>query len=147
MDNNSKTYNDFIEQNAKTINKLMALPILASLLIGPLCALLKFLKVFEVMSYASCFICMGLSAVVFGIHFAMVKSNNDSRNTAMIIMVLLEAIIVYMRAVGFNVSVAAFIVPMLSLLYCNKKMYLTISAVCFAGLLIGMFLSRGHWGE
>ena len=147
MEERNNSYEEFLVQNAHQINKFLGLVILASVIVGPVCALIRLTGIFDAMSYQACFIAAGLSLVAAGIHYALVKSKHDSRNTAMIILFLLEVIIVYMRASGFNVTLALFIVPMLSLLYCERKMYLTGCVIGFAGMAVGLFLSKEHWGE
>ncbi len=147
MEDKNNTYESFLVQNAKIINKVLGLAILASVLVGPLCALLRFLKIFESMSYKACILSTAFSLVAACIHYVLVKSKHDSRNTAFVILCMLEAIIVFMRAAGFNITLAFFIVPMLSLLYCNRKMYFGACLLGFAGMIVGMFLSKSHWGS
>ena len=141
------TYENYLEQNAKVINNILGIPILFSALVGPVCALLKLTGIFTAMSYKSCLITTILSLVAAGIHYVLVKTQKDSRTTAFFILGLLEVIIVYMRFANFNVSLALFIVPMLSLLYCERKTYYVASLIGFVGMIVGLFLSKEHWGE
>ena len=143
----NNTYEHYLQQNAKIINNVLGIPILVSVLVGPLCALMKLAGIFSSMTYRSCLIAAVLSLAAAGIHYLLVKFGKDSRTTAYAILTLLEIIIVYMRYANFNVSVALCIVPMLSLLYCERKTYYIASLIGLIGLILGMFLSKEHWGE
>ncbi len=143
----NNTYENYLKQNAKIINNILGIPILFSVLVGPLCALMKLAGVFTSMSYKSCIISAVLSLVAAGVHYLLVKFDKDSRSTAYAILALLEIITVYMRFANFNVSIALFIVPMLSLLYCERKTYYIASLIGLIGMVIGLFLSKEHWGK
>ena len=139
------SYEKFLSENAKIINKVLNRVLWLSTPAGPVIALFKALGVFSSMSYLSCLNVLLMMIIIAGLHTYFMKKNPDSKFLSYMILIGIELVLVYMRAANIGIVLAMFVPTLLSLLYCDRKLYFIISAISYVGLIIGVAVSANHW--
>lgn len=141
------SYERFINENNKIINKVLNVVLWFTTLSGPLIAVFVAMDIYVSMTYISCLITTVLSVGLAAVHTFLIKKNPKSLVARYIVLIGLEVILVYMRYANINVVILLFIPPLLSLLYCDRRLYNIISIISFVGLIIGVALSAEHWAS
>ena len=130
-----KEYEEFLLKNRIKVNKYLNIVLWFFILTGPAIALGLRAGIFFDVDYASC---ISISAVVLIMalgHLVLLKSFPDSIITCLFSLTALDILIFYISYVQINVQIVWFLVPLLSLLFCNLYIF-------FYLLLIRYFLKK-----
>ncbi|MBO6107919.1 MAG: diguanylate cyclase [Eubacterium sp.] len=141
------SYDRFLKENNKIINKVLNVVLWLSTPAGPLIALFILLGVFTSQTYLSCLIIMLITLVLAVTHSVIIRKAPDSQLARYFVLIGLDILFVYMRAANINIILIMFAPPLLSLLYCERKIYLITSAVSYVGMIAGVWLSADHWSS
>ncbi|MCR4791958.1 MAG: diguanylate cyclase [Lachnospiraceae bacterium] len=119
----SMKYEDFLTNNRVSVNKYLNIVLWFFGLTGPAIASGVYGGVFRNISYATC---IGISVLVMllsGIHKLLVKTVPTSTFTCLFALVSLNVIIAYMSYFHVSIYLTWFLVPLLSLLFCDRSIY------------------------
>ncbi len=132
----TKEYTDFIAENRHKVNQLLNRVLWLSILVGPALAIGILFGVFTDISYATCILTSMMILGMANIHYLMVKNNPDSQVVTYFSLIFIEAIVVFMCVSHIGIYLTYFIVPLLSLLFCDRKVYIITSVFCFVSMIL-----------
>ncbi len=116
-------YQEFLQNNRKTINRYLNYILWFFVLTGPAIALGVKSGAFPDISYLTCACISGVVIVLSGLHLFLLKKYPGSRFTSYFALTALNALIVYMSLSHVNIYLTWFLVPLLSLLFVDKATY------------------------
>ena len=119
----SMKYEDFLTENRINVNKYLNIVLWFFVATGPAIAAGVYSGVFKDISYGTC---IGISVVVIllsAIHRILVKTVPTSTFTCLFALTALDVLIVYMAYSHVHIYITWFLVPLLSLLFCDKSIY------------------------
>lgn len=118
------SYEEFKNENRIRVNSLLNNVLWFSILTGPLIALGIYLKIFEDIDYSIClYIAIYLMSVSV-IHLLVLRKWPGSLATSLIALLALDFLLVILTNSFIAVEIAWFLVPLLSLLYCDFRLYI-----------------------
>ncbi len=126
----------FLRSNRIRINCHFNIVLWFCVLTGPAIALGILAGIFREVSYATCFIISAVMALLALVHYLLLKRYPQSLETAFLALTALNVLIVYMDIAHVEIHLTWFLVPLLSLLYSNRGIYLY--AVISNYLLMGV---------
>ena len=140
-------YDLFTRINRKKVNRSLNRVLWLCILVGPAIALGILGGVFKQTSYTACLVISITMAVMAGSNLLVLKKNPFSHVPGVLALVATELLLCYMNASHISVRLTWFLVPLLSLLFCNAKVYIGISVLNFLVMGISMWLESAHYAE
>ena len=116
-------YEQFLIDNRANVNKYLNIVLWFFVATGPAIAAGVHAGVFKDIRYSTC---VGISVVVIllsGIHLLMLKTIPKSTLTCLFALTALDALIVYMACSHVSIYLTWFLVPLLSILFCDRSIY------------------------
>ncbi|MBO6128626.1 MAG: GGDEF domain-containing protein [Pseudobutyrivibrio sp.] len=141
LDKMPKSYEEFLLQNRKYLNKSMLYVILTCIFTGPAIALGIYTGVFTHTSYVACVTISVAMAILFAICAYIYKHSPYSTYSSIIAIVAMNILLVYMTYERINVSVTWFLMPLLSVLLLDLKIYVFSCIFNFLMILQAAWLS------
>ena len=112
-------YEEFLSENRKRVNTLLNNVLWVSVLTGPAIALGIWLKLFEDIDYSIChYVSLYLLAISV-LHLFVLKKWPNSLVTSLIALLALDFLLVILTDAFIAIEITWFLVPLLSLLYCD----------------------------
>ncbi|MCR5579954.1 MAG: GGDEF domain-containing protein [Pseudobutyrivibrio sp.] len=137
----SKTFDEFLKKNRMLINKNMGAVLSICILSGPAIALGIFTGVFSKATYDTCFvisICMTVLAVI---HYFLYKLMPSSIYTSLFALFAMDTLILYMDCSAISIYITWFLVPFVSILFCDARIYNVANLANYAMMSLGVMLS------
>ena len=141
------TYEKFIEDHTAFINKILNISLWCIVPSAPLVMLVKYIGVFDQMTYSSCLILFVLTVLLAFTHTLCIKFVPRSKISKYLVLLALELIIVYARYSDLGLVITLFLVPLISLLYGEERVYIYSCVVGYLGIAASLYLSADHWAE
>lgn len=147
MKNESKeNFQEFIAQNRRKMNHYMAYILLFCTFAGPAIALDAYIGLCDV-SYLSCTL-ISIFLLVFAIIQQLLnKRFPDSIVTVFWGLVAFLVQLTFMCMVNVSVKITLFLVPLVSLYYCDKRIYTTSCILGYVMCSISTWLISGYWSS
>ena len=120
-----------VKQN-KNINKL----IFVAIYVGPAVAVGVYFGAFPYISYRGCLIVSAVIGLIYILDSIILKKDKGSYLTVYAGLLGVQAALTIMARAHLGIYLSLFLVPFLSLFYCEKRVYLFSSAISYAGLLL-----------
>ena len=146
MDTND-AYREFIQRNRIRQNRNINFIMQQCVLVGPLVALGIKLGAFPYISYKSCVITTLLLIVTALTDTLMVRFFSHIPRTTYFGLAGLEVMLLFMSQMHMGIYLTLFLVPFVSLVYCDRKVYIITSAGCLAGMLAMTYLSAPFYAS
>ncbi len=122
-------------KNNITLNKVLWICAAA----GPCIALCCYLGFFDKVKYSSCIFVTCFVGLMALIHFFLTKKFPASRITSYFCLISLDVLVFMMNHLHIAINVSFFIVPLLSLFFCNKKIYYNACFFNYITMLLCLF--------
>ncbi len=119
----SSDYQEFIVRNRVRINRDLNKALWLFIITGPAIALGVATGIFTQTDYGTCLGITVLMAVLAAVHLVLVRRLPNSVLTSVFAFAALDALIVYMAFGHVNVHLTWFLVPLLSMLFCDTRLY------------------------
>ena len=119
----SDDYQSFITNNRKKVNRYLNTTLWFFIIAGPAIALGVKANVFPDITYQTCFIVSLVVVVLSAIHLMLFKRNPNSVFTSAFALTAVNVLIVYMMLCHVNIHLTWFLVPLLSILFCDRQLY------------------------
>lgn len=116
-------YQEFIISNRSRINRYLNRSLWFFIITGPTIALGVAMGVFSHTDYGTCLGITLLVALLAAVHLALLKWRPNSMPTSAFALTALDAIIVFMAFGHVSVHLTWFLIPLLSILFCDKRLY------------------------
>ncbi|MBQ3921111.1 MAG: GGDEF domain-containing protein, partial [Firmicutes bacterium] len=122
-------FQEFVIQNREKINRYLNIILWSFVITGPAIAIGIRAGVFPDIEYSTCVLISLIVIALAGIHLLLMKKFPKATLTGVFALTALNVLIAYMVYAHVSIHLTWFLVPMLSILFCDISMY-------FYGLLI-----------
>ena len=119
----SKDYQGFIVGNRARINRYLNRALWTFVITGPAIALGVAAGVFTHTDYGTCLGITVVMVVLAAVHLILVKRLPRSIVTSVFALTALDALIIYMELGHVNIALTWFLVPLLSILFCERRLF------------------------
>lgn len=133
-------YESFLRENRIRINARLNYVLWFCVLTGPALAGGIVSGVFHGISYWTCINISLLVAALSALHLLLLKKRPDFFLTSMFALLVIDCILVYMAYAGIGIYLTWFIVPLLSLMFCDLKIYRTAVGINFLFMLLSVWM-------
>lgn len=141
----SKEYDEFFEKNRIRVNKYLNIVLWFFILAGPSIAIGLKAGIFFDIDYMTC---VSISAVVFIMavgHLILFKLYPRSVITCLFSLTALDILIFYITYVKISIQMTWFLVPLLSLLFCNLYIFFYAVGLNYLTMLIAIRAVSAHY--
>ena len=143
----STDFESFRRENRRKVNYALNRVLQICVLAGPAIALGILGGVFRQTTYAACVIISCVSAAVALGNRLILQKHPYSYVPGMIALGAVEVLLCYMNASHVSIRLTWFLVPLLSLLFCDSRVYIGTSIVSYLITALGIWLEAGHYAE
>lgn len=133
-------YEEFQEENRKIINNRLNMVLWFSILTGPAIAIGVKFGIFPEVNYFTCIVISLYMLFLSLVHFFLVKKWPDSIVTGFIALIALNVLLVVMAFNHVYINLTWFLVPLLSLLFVDKSIYLVSLAMNYIFMVIATWM-------
>ena len=119
----SREYDKFIINNRARINRYLNGVLWFFVITGPAIALGIRSGIFYYVDYNTCIIISSMVAILSLVHLQMLRKLPNSRATSIFALTALNILIVFMSCSHVSIHLTWFLVPVLSLLFCDKILF------------------------
>ncbi len=121
---NTIDYQQFISENRNKVNKYLNFVLWFFIGTGPIIALGVALGTFHGITYTTCSVISIVMFLMSGIHFLLLKKSSDSISTSLFALIALDGLIFYMALSHVSIYLTWFLVPLLSILLVERKIFI-----------------------
>lgn len=137
---NLQAYDDFVKATRIRTNFILNRILWYFLVTGPAVALgIKF-GLFAEIKYQSCVVISFIILMLATIHLILCQKNPASKVTSLFALISLNLLIVYMANSHLGIYLTYCLVPTLSLLFCDRKIFFCASAFNYVAMGIAAFM-------
>ncbi len=145
MENNiSMEYDQFLSENRVKVNKYLNTVLWFFVITGPAIALGIKGGIFIDISYGTCICISALVIVLSAIHLLLIRHIPESTITCLFALTSLNLLIVYMAYSHISIYLTWFLVPLLSLLFCDKLLYIYAIVLNYILMVITTWLTAPY---
>ena len=141
----TQEYEDFLVNNRIKVNKYLNVVLWFFVLTGPAIAAGVKAEFFHDIRYTTCIVISAVMAILSGIHFLLLKKIPRSAFTGVFALTVLNFLLVYMSYSHINIRITWFLVPLLSLLLCDKYVYFYAVILNFILMTITTWISAPYF--
>lgn len=116
-------YNTFLAENQRKTNLMLNKFLRFSVLIGPLLMLAIRAGIFHSVTYTSCLVVSLLVLLLSGAHYALIKREGNTVRAAFTAFLAVDLVLILMNSAHIGIYITWFVVPLISLLFCDFKIY------------------------
>lgn len=141
----SKEYEEFFEKNRIRVNRYLNVALWFFILTGPAIAIGLKTGIFFDIDYMTC---ISISAVVFIMavgHLILFRLYPRSVTTCLFSLTALDILIFYITYVKMNIQMTWFLVPLLSLLFCNLYIFFYAVGLNYLTMLLAVHAVSEHY--
>ena len=120
---NIMDYQTFLKENQRKVNLILNKFLRFAVLTGPLLMLLIRLGVFHSVTYTSCIIVSLFLLLLSVIHYALIRRETNYTLAAVVAFLALDVLLILMNSAHIGIYITWFSVPLISLLFCDFKIY------------------------
>lgn len=143
----TREFTQFKRMNRERVNRLLNTVLWVCILAGPAIALGILGGVFRQTSYSACLVISAAMAVMAGSSLLMLKKNPSSYAPGIFALVGVELLLGYMNISHISIRLTWFLIPLLSLLFCDSKTYIGISVLNYVVMGVSLWLEAPHYAE
>ncbi|MBR0368811.1 MAG: GGDEF domain-containing protein [Clostridia bacterium] len=140
-------YEAFLKENQKKINLMLNKFLRFSILIGPLLMLAIRFGIFHSVTYASCVIVSLLVLSLSCIHYVLTMREGNTVRAAVIAFLAIDTLLVLMNSAHIGIYITWFVVPLISLLFCDFKVYAIAVAINYAMMTLSVWLVSPYYAS
>lgn len=139
------SYEEFVSENLLRTNKRFNSILWVSIIAGPVIALFERLGIFHAVNYSACLNASLFVAVLAVVHLVMIKKRPNSSITGLIALFAVDALLVYMNYTHIGIYLAWVVVPLLSLMFCDRRIFIGASVINFCCILLSLWLVAPYY--
>ena len=148
MQNKASTeYEEFLKANRIKVNKYMNKVLWLFILAGPALAIARKNGLFAEIKYSTCIIISVVLAILAAFHLFLCKKFPGKAITFFFALTTLDAVLLYMSCHNIGIYICWFIVPLLSLLFCEKYLYFYANGLNYILLLISIWQNAPYFAN
>ena len=141
------SYEEFINDNRKRVNGFLNIVLWVCILVGPSVAFGKRIGLFPMAQYRSSLIIAFFMLIVAAFHTLLVKKFPYSIKVGLLALIFLDSLLFTMTYHHISISLLWFSVPILSIMFCDRKIYwfalvFNYATMALATLVTASFYAR-----
>ncbi|MBO6148675.1 MAG: GGDEF domain-containing protein [Lachnospiraceae bacterium] len=139
------SYEEFIKDNRKRINRYLNIILRICIFVGPAIALGIFCGVFKEVTYSTC---IGISVILLSlavIHSLLLKRYPDAVEVGLFALVVMDILLVYMTISHVAINLTWFWVPLVSLLYCDRMIFIFTVTMNYLLMGVSSYLTANYF--
>ncbi len=140
-------YESFAKVNREKVNKYLNAILWYCILTGPAIALGIRMGIFEAVSYSTCFFISLVMFVVALAHYLILRKWPASLHASIYALMAMELLLMRMAYSHIHINITWFFVPLVSILFCNRKLYIYAVISNFLVLHITTILVAPHYAS
>lgn len=138
--NNLRTYEEFVNATRVRTNRTLNRVLWYFLAVGPAVSLGIRAGLFKEIEYQSCLVVTFIILALAFTHLMLCKKRPNSNLTSFFALVSLDFLLVYMVNSHLGIYLTYCLVPALSLLFCDRKVFLAASGINLVAMGIGTYM-------
>lgn len=142
-----RDFEEFRRNNRNRVNRLLNKVLWICILAGPAIAAGIAGGVFKQTTYTACIIISVVMAALAGGNRLVLKKLPYSFVPGVFALIGMELLLCYMNASHISIRLTWFLVPLLSLLFCDSKVYIGTSVLNYVVMGISTWLEASHYAE
>ena len=143
----STEYEEFLKANRIKVNKYMNKVLWLFILAGPALAIARKNGLFAEIKYSTCIIISVVLAILAAFLLFLCKKFPGKAITFFFALTTLDAVLLYMSCHNIGIYICWFIVPLLSLLFCEKYLYFYANGLNYILLLISIWQNAPYFAN
>ncbi len=147
LDSDITDYESFSVENRKKINKYLNSILWFCVLTGPAIAIGIKLGVFTAVTYATCFTISIIMYIVALFHFLMLEKWASSMYPGIFAMLCIDILLCVMNVSHIHIHITWFFVPLISILFCDKRVYIHAIISNFIFLTISSWMVSPYYAS
>ncbi|WP_408071882.1 GGDEF domain-containing protein [Butyrivibrio sp. JL13D10] len=140
-------YNSFPIHNRRNISKYLNSILWICVLTGPAIATGIWLGIFSAVTYRTCAIITVFTFTIALLHFFIIKKHPDSIFSSSLALLALEILIAYMDYSHIDICITWFFVPLLSIFYCDIKIFMAATISNYIIMIISLWFSSPFYSQ
>ncbi len=141
---NLKSYDEFLEHNRKKVNAILNKVMWFCIITGPLLASGVKANIYPDIKYDTCIQISLVMLILSLAHFYLTKKLPNSIWTSFFALIALDCLLVYMAYNHVSINLTWFLVPLLSILLCDIKVYAIALFINYILMLIATYLTTPY---
>jgi len=142
-----RDYDVFLRNNRKRVNRLLSRILWICILAGPAIALGVLGGVFKQTTYITCLVISLVMLALACSNTGIMKKLPYSIVPGVIALVGMELLLCYMNISHISIRLTWFLVPLLSLLFSDKKVYIGISVMNYVAMGASIWMEATHYAD
>ncbi len=143
----SAEYNEFLKANRIKVNNYMNRVLWIFIFAGPAIALARKAGLFLEIKYITCLIISVGMAILASIHLFLCKKFPGKAIAFIFALTTYDVLLLYMTCHNVGIYICWFVVPLLSLLFCEKYMYFYASGLNYILLVISTWYNSFYFAN
>lgn len=145
--NEPMDFEQFQRHNRYKVNRSLNLILWFCILTGPAISLGVMGGVFKRTSYEACLIISCVMAVVAGSNSLLLKKKPYSYVPGLFALLAVDLLLCYMNISHISIRLTWYLVPLISLLLCDARVYVGVSILNFLIMALGTWLEAPHYAQ
>lgn len=142
-----KDYRSFLRENHKRINRLLNRFLRFSILIGPILMLLIRLGVFHSVTYTTCIMVSALLVLLSAVHYGLTRRDGNTVPAAVVAFLAIDLILILMNSAHIGIYMTWFVVPLISLLFCDFKIYAAAVVINYVLMAVSVWIVSPYYAS
>lgn len=140
-------YETFLKENQRKTNLMLNKFLRFSILIGPLLMLAIRVGIFHSVTYTSCIIVSLLVLMLSWIHYVLIKRESNTMRAAVIAFFAIDLLLILMNSAHIGIYITWFVVPLISLLFCDYKIYAVAVVLNYLMMTLSVWLVSPYYAS
>ena len=145
--NDTLEFEQFLRGNRYKVNHSLNRVLWFCILAGPAIALGILGGVFKQTTYVACIAISCVMAAVAGGNLLVLKKKPYGTIPGIFALIAVDCLLCFMNASHISIRLTWYLVPLLSLLFCDPKTYIEISVLNFLMMALGTLLEAPHYAQ
>jgi diguanylate cyclase (GGDEF)-like protein len=137
-------YESFMKDNRQMVNRYLNTVLWFCVLTGPAIAAGIRFGVFDAVSYRTCILISVVMTLVSAIHFVVIRKFPYSRYVGILALIAMEILLLRMEYGHIHINISWFFVPLLSILFCEKKLFFITILTNFIAMTCSTWLISSY---
>lgn len=134
------SFEEFLLENRKKTNQILNTVLWSCTITGPAISIGVAMNFFKNISYLTCILISIFLILCAAIHKYLCKVKASSSFTSLFALISLDLLIIHMSIMNINICLTFFLVPVLSLLFVDKKLFHLTTLFNYAVMFLSVYL-------
>ena len=140
-------YEAFLIENHRKINRTFNQVLRACIFAGPMIAVAISLHVFSGVTYGMALFVSVFMLVTTVVHSVLLRRHSESPMIAIVALVSVDVLLIFMNRAHLTIYISWFLVPLLSLLFCDYTLYMLTLLINFGFMVFATWDTASWYAE